>query len=168
MDVLGAARRLFSSRDFESARVLAERALHQDPNNGRMWELLGLIHHASGRPDAAQAALESASLFVPLMPAGGLALADCYHALGREELLLDVHARPEQQPRAEPRHAEADRRAGPKPQLGHLHREVLDAPGPVDGFRRGAQPADPPHARAVRAEVRAATDCGPAEVGAWN
>jgi tetratricopeptide (TPR) repeat protein len=54
--------------------------LAEHPEDGRGWELLGLVYHALHEWGQAMEALELATLRVPLRLAGVLALGDCYLA----------------------------------------------------------------------------------------
>lgn len=66
----------------------AHRALHrylsQHRECGRGWELLGLIYHSWKTWKPALAALEEASVLVPLSDLAECAMADCYQADGRK------------------------------------------------------------------------------------
>lgn len=68
---------------------VAHRALHRhlslNGDCGRGWELLGLVYHAWRQWGQARAALEEASVRVPLSSVAECALADCYLAEGPTE-----------------------------------------------------------------------------------
>lgn len=75
----------------DEAVVLAERAVQEDPDDGRFWQFLGLLRHRQRDYSGACAALETASLLVPLEPASRCALAECHARAGRKGLACDLY-----------------------------------------------------------------------------
>jgi tetratricopeptide (TPR) repeat protein len=69
---------------------LAGRAIRSYPEDGRLWQLCGLLRHRLGDIQGACSALETASLLVPLEPAPRCALAECYARTGHAELAIDL------------------------------------------------------------------------------
>ena len=68
-----------------------QRHLTQQPDCGRGWELLGLVYHAWQQWGPGLAALEEASVRVPMSPVGDCALADCYLAVGKQNWARDLY-----------------------------------------------------------------------------
>jgi tetratricopeptide (TPR) repeat protein len=66
------------------AFVTIQPYLEDQPDCGRGWELLGLIRHNWRQWEAALAALEEASIRIPLSAAAECALGDCYLAVDRQ------------------------------------------------------------------------------------
>lgn len=66
------------------AFVAIQSHLEDQPECGRGWELLGLIRHNWRQWEATAAALEEASIRVPLSASAECALGDCYLAVNRE------------------------------------------------------------------------------------
>ncbi len=81
---------LYEAGEFSLARELVQRDLDRNDENGRNWELLGLIEYAEHNAAETADALERASLFVPLLPAARLALANAYAEVGHEQLSRDL------------------------------------------------------------------------------
>ncbi len=65
---------------------MARAGLEIDPEDVRLWELLGIARHALRDFPGAMEALEQATVLGPLVPAAELALAGCYLVSGREDL----------------------------------------------------------------------------------
>jgi Flp pilus assembly protein TadD len=82
---------LFEHGRIDEASALAERGVEGDPEDGRLWQLLGLLRHRRGDYPAACAALETAGLLVPLDPASRYALAECHARAGRKGLAGDLY-----------------------------------------------------------------------------
>lgn len=61
------------------------------PEDGSLWQKLGLAHRQRLEMAAAQAALERATLLSPLSALARLALADCYLSAGKAPLALDLY-----------------------------------------------------------------------------
>ncbi|SFH69675.1 tetratricopeptide repeat protein [Planctomicrobium piriforme] len=74
-----------------SALELAFLSLQDDGDQGRLWELAGLLHADLGDFDAARQALETASSLVPLEPEGRFTLAKCYAANGQADLAREMY-----------------------------------------------------------------------------
>ncbi|MDB5343020.1 MAG: hypothetical protein JWP89_1397 [Schlesneria sp.] len=74
----------FRGGRIRDAFVKIQPHLEDQPDCGRGWELLGLIRHNWRQWEAALAALEEASIRVPLSAAAECALGDCYLAVDRE------------------------------------------------------------------------------------
>lgn len=75
----------------DEASEMAERAVQGDPEDGRFWQFLGLLRHRQGNYPGACAALETASLLVPLEPSSRCALAECHARAGRKGLACDLY-----------------------------------------------------------------------------
>lgn len=73
------------------AETLARQGVDDDPDDGSLWQLLGLMRRRRGDLVAARPALEAASLLVPLSPAARCALADCYARTGWPDLARDLY-----------------------------------------------------------------------------
>lgn len=86
-----AAVTLYTEGLFDQALDLVQLQLEDTPDNGRLWELRGLIHRELGDAAAATHALETASLLVPLQSVGRCALAECYAHAGHRELARDIY-----------------------------------------------------------------------------
>jgi len=80
----------FEADAVHSALLEAKRYLHCHPDDGRGWELMGLIQHQRGRFRRAVAALERATCLVPLNPASRVCLAHSYAQIGRVALSRDL------------------------------------------------------------------------------
>lgn len=57
---------------------------------GKKWEDHGFACHANADWDDAVAALETASMLIPLSPAGQVCLGQCYWHIGRTELSVEL------------------------------------------------------------------------------
>jgi tetratricopeptide (TPR) repeat protein len=90
MNACEAVRQAFEEDDFDRALQLADARLEADENDGRVWELKGLIHHARQEFDLALSALETAQMLVSLNPAASVCLGQCYGRTGRKDLSRDV------------------------------------------------------------------------------
>ena len=77
--------RLCEQRRWTELQELLAVAIEQFPENGRLRELQGLAEHARQRFASALAALEMASLLVPLSIDAQLAMAAAYRATGKPE-----------------------------------------------------------------------------------
>lgn len=82
------ANKLFQSGFIRPALdiITVELNLHFD--QGELWLLRATILHSQGQWMSALAAVETASMFIPLDPGGQLVLADCYSHTGKQELAL--------------------------------------------------------------------------------
>lgn len=65
--------------------MLAER-----PEEGRLWELRGFLHSQRHEWHQGRFALETASMYVPLAPAGRVCLIECYRQTGLTDLATDL------------------------------------------------------------------------------
>jgi tetratricopeptide (TPR) repeat protein len=59
--------------------------LEERPHAAKLWELLGVLSFAIDDTELARAAIEQASIMIPLSARGQLVLAKCYDALGYRE-----------------------------------------------------------------------------------
>lgn len=80
----------FDAGAVHSALLQVKRHLHRDSDDGRGWELMGLIQHRRGRYRRAVSALERASCLVPLRPAARVALAHAYGQTGHVMLAREL------------------------------------------------------------------------------
>jgi tetratricopeptide (TPR) repeat protein len=85
-DALHRSKTLFDHGMLREALRVAEGGLRQQPDDGRLWETVGLIQHARGEFKTACRAIETASLLVPLGPRAECVLAETYLHLGQGEL----------------------------------------------------------------------------------
>ena len=76
---------------FPQAERLARAGLREFPEDGLLWQLLGMFRQRAGDFVSASEALETASLLVPLDPSVRCALADCHARLGRAELARQLY-----------------------------------------------------------------------------
>lgn len=90
-ETLQTATQLYEQGHLEEALALTESALEWHPDHGPFWELRGLIHRARKECHTSLYCLETASVFLPLSPAGRCALADAYSQTGRHELACDLY-----------------------------------------------------------------------------
>ncbi|HTN74355.1 MAG TPA: hypothetical protein VL096_03880 [Pirellulaceae bacterium] len=81
---------LFRAGQLEQSLAATLEALASDGENGRLWELRGFVHAQRLEWHQGQYALETASVFVPLSPAGRVCLAECYRQTGRAQLACDL------------------------------------------------------------------------------
>ncbi|QDU95477.1 tetratricopeptide repeat protein [Lignipirellula cremea] len=77
--------------DLDRALHISYTALSKDEDNGRLWELRGLIHRDRGEPHQCADAIERASLLTPLQPLARVCLAEAYGQLNRRELARDLY-----------------------------------------------------------------------------
>jgi len=73
------------------ARVLAERGILEDSNNGPLWQFLGMLRYRQGDYARASDAIETAGLLIPLEPAARCALAECHARAGRMVLAAEIY-----------------------------------------------------------------------------
>ncbi len=73
-----------------SVHAVCEERIGEDADDGRAWELLGLVFHASGQHLEAADALERAGLIVPLADEARIALAASYGELRRRRLATEL------------------------------------------------------------------------------
>ncbi len=84
---------LYAAGEVECALTILNQALDKLPEDGRLWELAGILHRTKGEFESAQFALEMATTFVPLQSAGQCALADCYARQSKHDLALFMYRR---------------------------------------------------------------------------
>ncbi len=72
------AKTLYKDGSLKEALRLVESALEHYPDEGRLWEMLGITHHALREFAQATSALETATMLAPLSHAAQIALASCY------------------------------------------------------------------------------------------
>lgn len=89
-DELTQAQAAYESGDIERAHQLAQLHLERCRHDPHGWQLAGLIECRRGRYRESVAALESASLLAPLVPAARVGLAYGYARIGRVKLSLDL------------------------------------------------------------------------------
>lgn len=75
----------------EQAAEIAARAIRHHPDDGGLWELLGVARHHAGLHDAAIEALETATLLKPLDIGARFCLAGSFAANGQRELAVFVY-----------------------------------------------------------------------------
>ncbi|QDU26812.1 hypothetical protein ETAA8_18950 [Anatilimnocola aggregata] len=90
------------TRTLESAAALYRRGFHEEaldaienslassPDDGRLWELRGLVLRATGNIPLACDSLEHASLLVPLSSGGQVTLADCLARTGHGNVAICI------------------------------------------------------------------------------
>jgi tetratricopeptide (TPR) repeat protein len=81
----------FHQRRFSQAEIVARAGLSEFPDDGLLWQLLGMLRQRAGDFEGASEALETASLLVPLDPSVRCALADCHARLRRTELARQLY-----------------------------------------------------------------------------
>jgi tetratricopeptide (TPR) repeat protein len=84
------ARQAYETGHLQAALELVQRCLDKDPDDGRAWELCGLIMYSGGDYDESVSALERAQCLIPLRPAGRVCLGHGYGKTGRINLSRDV------------------------------------------------------------------------------
>ena len=85
-----AARTAYQAGNLREGMEIVRRCLDADPDDGRAWELCGLIHYSGGHFSHSVYALESASALVPLRPAGRGCLGHAYAKVNRVGLACDL------------------------------------------------------------------------------
>ena len=80
----------YEAGELEAALALTKRHLARHPDDGRVWELAGLIHYAAGEFAKSVSAIERASLHIPLRPAARVCLGHGYGKLGKTALARDL------------------------------------------------------------------------------
>lgn len=81
---------LLKSGRVESAAELAASAVCDFPDDGPLWELLGVSHQRAGSHELAREALEMATLLKPLDIGARFCLAEAYAATGSSEMAVFV------------------------------------------------------------------------------
>ena len=84
------ARLAYEAGDLQSAMAIVQECFADDRNDGRAWELCGLIHFSSGNFQRSVSALECAQCLVPLLPAARVCLGHAYGKIGKTVLSRDV------------------------------------------------------------------------------
>lgn len=84
------ARKAYEQGDLRGAMKFVGQCLREDCDDGRAWELAGLIHFSAGNFARAVSALERASLLVPLTGSGRVCLPHAYARIGRQSLCCDL------------------------------------------------------------------------------
>jgi len=84
---------LFKRGHIKEALRLSKKATRDDASNGKLWEIRGCLHRHCGEWASGRYALETATVLVPLSPAGQCCLADCYRVLDSEELAAEMYRR---------------------------------------------------------------------------
>jgi tetratricopeptide (TPR) repeat protein len=82
---------LHNQGQFEAAAHVAAAALQNRPDNGPLWELLGIACHAMKDFESATRALETATLLTPLSLSAQVALAGCYLVTGHGEVARSMY-----------------------------------------------------------------------------
>lgn len=85
-------RDLYEGGELSAALALIKRHLVRRPDDGRAWELAGLIQFATGEYSRSVAAIERASVHIPLRPAARVCLGHGYGKIGRRTLSRDLLA----------------------------------------------------------------------------
>lgn len=83
-------RDLYETGDLDAALAQTKRYLVRRPDDGRAWELAGLIQFATGEFPQSVAAIERASILIPLRPAARVCLGHGYGKIGRRSLSRDL------------------------------------------------------------------------------
>ncbi len=73
------------------AEDLLDRAVLEFPDDGRLWQSVGLFRHRAGDFAGACRSLETAGLLVPLDPSARCALAECFARTGHAGLAGDLY-----------------------------------------------------------------------------
>lgn len=97
-DLLGRCVELLGEGRIVEAEQRTREAVELSPEDGRLWQLRGLVLLRSQELQGACDALETASLFVPLDWSARCALGDCYRRLGKSALAIDVYRHLASQP----------------------------------------------------------------------
>jgi len=84
---------LMANAQYEAAADCARRALDDDPDHGRLWQVYGAARWLLQDYQVATAALETATTLVPLLSVPLRALADCYARLGKHDLAVQLYGR---------------------------------------------------------------------------
>jgi len=84
------ARNAYETGRLRVAMSIIQECLHADSDDGRAWELSGLVHYSSGRYRQAVSSLERAQCLVPLRPAGKVCLGHGYRKTGLCDVSRDA------------------------------------------------------------------------------
>lgn len=74
-----------------AALEVVAQTVSQNEEDGRPWELMGLIFRNLVKPKSAVNAFERAALLVPLQPLSQICLAECYGVIGKKSLARDLY-----------------------------------------------------------------------------
>ena len=85
-DTLARCVDLYQQHRYAEVIDATTRHLEERPDEGRLWQLLGLAHWSQSNHLAARSALETASCLRPLAPLGQVALASAYLHGGQKEV----------------------------------------------------------------------------------
>lgn len=88
---LNRAQSLLQSGRYRSARAVLRVALRIRPDEGELWLLKAIAHHAEGQFFEALHDAETALSLIPFQSSGWLVLADCYAHTAKKELALGVY-----------------------------------------------------------------------------
>lgn len=83
--------KLLKSGEIHRASELAAEGVCEFPDDGPLWELLGVAHQRAGRSELAREALEMATLLKPLDIGARFCLAEAYAACGSHDLAVFVY-----------------------------------------------------------------------------
>lgn len=75
----------------ERTAVHLQQLLQHDAENGRLWELVGVLAYESNDFQQSQAAIERASALIPLSARSQLVLARCYDRSGNRESAAAIY-----------------------------------------------------------------------------
>ncbi len=81
----------YSQGDLEAALEVVAKVVYGNENDGRAWELMGLVFRDLAKPKSAVNAFENASWLVPLHPLSQICLAECYGVVGKRVLARDLY-----------------------------------------------------------------------------
>lgn len=84
-------RTLLEQGDYEQAAKLAAAGVDAHPEDGRLWEMLGVALHRLDEHAGAVDALETATLLKPLVTGARYALAGSYDMVGRREMSVFLY-----------------------------------------------------------------------------
>lgn len=90
MRTLESAAALYKRGFYDEALDTLECSLATSANNGRLWELRGLVLRAMGNIPLACDSLEHASLLAPLSAGGQVTLADCLARTGHDTVAICI------------------------------------------------------------------------------
>lgn len=90
-EIFRAGLTLLQQGEVRRAADLAAEALEEYPDDGPLWELLGVAEQRDGQHIAAREALETASLLKPLDIGARFCLAEAFAATGLAELAVFVY-----------------------------------------------------------------------------
>lgn len=86
-----AALALLNRKLFDQAAEAAAAGVSEFPDNGPLWELLGVAYQRGGQSALAREALEMATLLKPLDTGARFCLAEAYAATGSHEMAVFVY-----------------------------------------------------------------------------